>query len=111
MIPGLGGMNPKKMAGMMKQMGIDQDEIDADRVEIFKKDGSKITVENAQVVRISMQGNESFQVTGDIGEGEAGLNEDDVKMVAEKTGKSENEAKKALEESEGDIAQAIVKLS
>ena len=32
-------------------------------------------------------------------------------MVSEKTGKSEKEARKALEETNGDIAEAIVRLS
>ncbi|NCN99148.1 nascent polypeptide-associated complex protein [Candidatus Pacearchaeota archaeon CG10_big_fil_rev_8_21_14_0_10_35_219] len=108
MIPGLGGMNPKKMQGLMKQMGINQDEIEADRVVIEKGDGN-IVIENPKVMKITMQGQESFQVTGDIKE-EEGFNEGDVKMIMEKTGKSEDEAKKALEET-SDIAEAIVKLS
>jgi len=101
-------MNPKKMQGLMKQMGINQDEIEADRVVIEKGDGN-IVIENPKVMKITMQGQESFQVTGDIKE-EEGFNEGDVKMIMEKTGKSEDEAKKALEET-SDIAEAIVKLS
>ena len=42
MFPGLGGMNPAKMKGMMKQLGINQEDIDAERVTIEKTDGSKI---------------------------------------------------------------------
>ena len=109
MFPGMGGMNPKKMQGLMKQMGINQEEIDAERV-IIESSGKRIIVDNPSVVKISMQGQESFQVSGDVSEEESGFSEDDVKMVAEKTGKSEDEARKALEES-GDIAQAILSLS
>lgn len=108
MIPGLGGMNPKKMAGMMKQLGIDQEEIVAKRVIIEKEDG-KIVIENPSVMKIKVQGNESFQISGDVNE-ESGFSEEDIKMVSERTGKSEQEAKEALEET-GDIAEAIVKLS
>ena len=36
MIPGLGGLNPKKMQGLMKQMGISQEEIPAEKVIIEK---------------------------------------------------------------------------
>jgi len=112
MLPGLGGMNPKKMAGMMKQLGINQEEIDAEKVIIEKKDGGKIIIENPSVQKITMQGQSSFQVSGDVSEGEGtGFSEEDIKMVVEKTGKSEEEAKKALEESGGEIAEAIVKLS
>lgn len=112
MIPGLGGMNPKKMQGLMKQMGINQDEVDAERVEIFKSDGKVIKIENPQVVKISMQGQESFQISGDVSEGDGEkFSDDDVKLVMEKTGKDEESVKKALEENEGDIAEAILKLS
>ncbi len=111
MIPGLGGMNPKKMAGMMKQMGINQEEVDAKRVIIEKEDGN-IIIENPSVMKVTMQGQESWQVQGEVKEEsvDEGFSEEDVKMIMEKTGKSEDEAKNALEET-GDIAEAIVKLS
>src|SRR3989338_5570727 len=110
-----GGLNPKKMQAMMKQMGINQSEIETERVIIEKTDGSKIVIEPAQVSKITMQGQETFQVAGEIreesGEEEEGIKEEDVKLVAEKTGKSKEEAMEALRESDGDIAEAIVKLS
>lgn len=108
-----GGINPGQMKAMMKQMGIKQEEIDASKVIIEKKDGGKIVIENPAVQKMIMQGNESWQITGDAMEesAEEGISEEDIKMVAEKTGKSEKEARKALEEAGGDIAEAIVKLS
>ena len=88
MIPGLGGINPKKMQGMMKQLGIGQDDIDASRVTIEKNDGSEIVIENPSVQKITMQGQESFQVSGDINEigaGESsGIKEEDVKKDKKK---------------------------
>ena len=54
-----GGMDPKKMQAMMRQMGIKQDEIEATRVIIEKADGN-IVIENPNVVKITMQGNESL---------------------------------------------------
>jgi len=112
MFPGLGGMNPKKMQGLMKQMGIQQEDIDAESVVINKTDGSKITIESPQVAKIKMQGQETFQIMGEAKEeaGEA-FTEDDVKLVAEKTSKPEDEARSALEKTKGDIAEAILKLS
>lgn len=110
MIPGLGGMNPKKMQAMMKQLGINQDEISADRVIIKKSDGGKIVIENPNVVKVKMQGQESWQIVGDAIE-EEGISDEDVRMVMEKTGKEEEDVRKALEETEGDIAEAIVRLS
>jgi nascent polypeptide-associated complex subunit alpha len=111
MIPGLGGMNPKKMQAMMKQLGINQEEVEAERVIIEKSDG-RIVIESPSVQKINMQGQESWQVVGESREeADEGIKEDDVKMVAEKTGKSIEDARKTLEECNGDIANAIVKLS
>lgn len=110
MFPGLGGMNPKKMQAIMKQMGIDQEEIDALRVTIEKNDGSKIIIEPASVSKISMQGQETFQVAGEIREEEPESFSDDIETIMEKTGASKEEAIKALEET-GDLAEAIMKLS
>jgi len=109
MIPGLGGMNPKKMAGMMKQLGIKQESIEDAKKVIIERESGNIIIENPQVTKIEMQGQESWQIVGDVSEDE-GISEEDVKLVAEKTGKSEEEARKTLEET-GDIAEAIVKLS
>ena len=108
-----GGINPSKIQGMMKKMGINQEEILADRVIIEKTEGSgKIIIENPNVQKVSMQGQESWQITGDVREEiDEGIKESDIKAVMEKTGKSEEESRKALEESNGDLAEAILNLS
>jgi nascent polypeptide-associated complex subunit alpha len=111
MIPGMGGMDPKKMQGMLKKMGINQEEVEASRVIIEKSDGGKIIVSEPNIQKITMQGQVSFQVAGQVSEEGEGISEEDVNLVAQKTGKSEAESKKALEECGGDIAEAIVKLS
>ncbi len=110
MIPGLGGLNPKKMQAMMKQLGINQEDIEATRVIIEKTDG-KIIIENPSIQKIKMQGQESWQITGESREEtEEGINEEDISLIMEKTGKNEDDVRKALEET-GDIAEAIVKLN
>lgn len=113
MLPGIGKIDPRKMQQMMKQMGIRQDEIDANRVIIEKNDGNKIVIDNANVTKVVMSGQESWQIVGEAHEesGGAGIKEDDVKLVMEKTGKRDEEVRAALDESEGDIAEAILKLS
>ena len=111
MFPGMGKIDPRKMQGMMKQLGINQEEIDALRVVIEKSDG-KIIIENPSVQKISMQGQISFQVSGEISEESAEkFSDDDVKLVVEKTGEDEESVRQALEEANGDIAEAIIKLS
>lgn len=100
------------MQAMMKQLGLQQEEIPADRVIIEKPDG-KIVIENPSVSRISIQGQETFQISGDVSDEPAGIrgfSEEDVKTVMEKTGCSKLEAEAALEKS-GDLAEAILELS
>ncbi len=107
----LPGMDPKKMQAMMKQLGIKQEEIEAERVIIEKADGNNIIIESPSIVKVKMQGQESWQITGDAREESSGIKEEDIKLVMEKTGSSKEEAFKLLEESEGDIAEAILKAS
>ncbi len=106
------GLNPKKMQAVMKQMGIAQEDISASRVIIEKEDGSKIIIQNPSVTKIKMQGQESFQITGDIsGETEeVGISEEDINAVVEKTGCTSEQAEKVLK-STGDLAEAILELS
>ena len=105
MIP---GMNPKQMAQAMKAMGIKQKEIDAEEV-VIKTHGGEIVVSSPQVIEIDMKGVKSYQVMGEVSE-RAVLSDDDVKMVAEQAGVGGEEARKALEEADGDIAKAILGL-
>ena len=107
-----GGLDPKKMQAVMKQMGISQNEILAEKVIIEKSDGGKIVIRNPSVAKITMQGQESFQISGEVSE-EAGekFSEADVETVMEKTGKPEVEAREALKGSNGDLAEAILELS
>jgi nascent polypeptide-associated complex subunit alpha len=106
------GLNPKKMQAVMKQMGISQQEIDANRV-IIETDDMNIIINNPSVVKINMQGQENFQISGDISEEEKEKDstEQDIKTIIEKTGCSEEQAKNALEESKGDLTEAILFLS
>lgn len=106
-----GGIDPKKMQAMMKQMGIKQQEIDALRVIIECSD-KKIIIEPANVQKVIMQGQESWQITGEVREesAEVKISDDDVALVMEKTGKNEEEVRTVLKET-NDIAEAIVKLN
>jgi nascent polypeptide-associated complex subunit alpha len=106
------GINPKKMQAIMSQMGIKQEEIDANRV-IIETPEKNIIINNPSVVKINMQGQESFQISGDITEEQAEQDntEQDIQTIIEKTGCSEEQAKKALEEANGDLAEAILSLS
>lgn len=104
-----GGIDPRRMQSMMKQMGIENKEIPAKRV-IIETDSKRIIIDNPSVTEVSMQGQKTFQVVGEIRE-ETGIPKEDIDMVVSATGKSEKEAKAALEKENGDIAKAIESLS
>jgi nascent polypeptide-associated complex subunit alpha len=109
---GLGGLNPKKMQAVMKQMGISQNEIPASKVTIEKTDGSKIVIPNPSVTKMTIQGQDMFQIQGESQEEtpEVGFSEEDIQSIIEKTGANKEQAQKALEET-GDLAEAIMSLS
>jgi nascent polypeptide-associated complex subunit alpha len=114
------GLNPKKMNALMKQMGIQQVEIDANRV-IIECDDKNIVINNPSVVKINMQGQENFQISGDISEQAAEQpteqeeseeeNKEDIKTIMEKTNCTEEQAKEALEKNNNNLADAILSLS
>jgi nascent polypeptide-associated complex subunit alpha len=105
MIPG--GMDPRKMEAAMRQLGIKSEPIEAKSVTIETASG-RLVIDKPQVVQITMQGQKSFQISGDVRSESSG---DDVKMVMEQAGCSLEEARAALEKSGGNIAEAIISLT
>lgn len=115
MFPGMGGrVDPRQMNQMMKRLGIDIQEIPDVHEVIIRTAREEYRFEAPEVTVMNAQGQKTYQVVGkpSVASREAVLeiSEDDVKMVAEQTGKSEDEARAALEATKGDIAEAIVKL-
>lgn len=103
-------LNPKMMEQAMKKMGVQAQEIPAEEVIIRSRD-KDIIIRDPQVSLVKMMGQESFQITGAWEERARGVPEADVRMVMEKTGCSAEQARKALEETGGDIAESILRLS
>ena len=99
------------MQQVMKQMGMSQEDIEASKVIIEKGDG-RIIIKNPSVVKINMQGQDTFQISGEVSEenAEVSISEEDIKTIIEKTGCTEERAKETLEQTE-DLAEAILKLS
>ncbi|MFH1972561.1 MAG: nascent polypeptide-associated complex protein [archaeon] len=104
----LQGMNPKLMKQAMKKMGVKETSINASEV-IIKTDEGNLVIRNPQVSKVVMMGQESFQIVGEA-ELESEISEEDIKTVMEQTDCGEDEARKALEEADGDIAKAILDL-
>ncbi|PLW80617.1 nascent polypeptide-associated complex protein [Candidatus Woesearchaeota archaeon] len=108
------GMNPRQMQQMMKKMGIQQQEIDAVQV-IIRTEDKEIVLDNPQVSKVNMMGQKTWQIVGDEYERSLDttpdINEEDIQTIIDQTGVSEGKAKEALEETNGDLAEAIMKLS
>ena len=111
MIP---GVNPRQLKQMMRQMGMSQTEIEASEILIKTKDGKVLIFENPFIQKVVMQGQETYQINGaptriEEEKVKISISQEDIDMVSSQANVSKEEAKKALEETNGDIAEAIVK--
>lgn len=111
-----GRMNARQLNQMMKRFGINVKTIDNVEKVVIQTDTKEYVFEDVEVSVMEAQGQKTFQIIGEptvksrSAEGEEAL-KDDVKLVMEQTGKSEAEARMALKETNGDIAEAILKLT
>ena len=111
------GMNPRKMQQMMRQLGIQQQDILATEVIIRLQD-KELVITNPSVAKVNMMGQETFQVSGEINErkiqgttpgvNSGEISEEDIKTVMEQAEVNKEIAKKALEKHQGDLAEAIL---
>jgi nascent polypeptide-associated complex subunit alpha len=120
---GRGGMSPKKMKGMLKNMGINIDELDNVSEVVIRMADREIVISNASVAIMDAHGQRSYQISGDASErslsqsqsqeAEAPLEipDSDVDLVCAQTGASPSDARAALTEAGGDLAAAIMKLA
>ena len=114
MIPG-GRMSPKQMKAAMKRLGIKTEEISDVEEVIIKTSGKKLVIPNAEVTKMEMQGQVTFQVVGEATEYERAeegprVPDEDVRLVAEKADVSPEKARQALIDCNGEPAEAILKL-
>ncbi|KAF5084076.1 nascent polypeptide-associated complex protein [Methanoculleus horonobensis] len=108
-----GKVNPKKMKQMMKQMGMEMEEIEGVEKIVIHTPAGNYVFDDAQVVATTMQGVTTYQITGEARFEEAvpEIPDDDVALVASQAGATEEAARAALVETRGDIAEAILKLA
>ena len=121
---GGGGLNPRKMEQMMKQMGIDVEDVEAEEV-IIRTAEYDLVFGDAEVTKMDARGQETYQIIGSPEQVEAGaaggaadagseaestVPDEDVDLVAQRADVSEDEAREALEANDGDLAAAIADL-
>ncbi len=117
MLPGA-GMNPKQLKQMqraMKQMGMDSKDVKGVTEVIIKFKNKELLITNPQVNLMDFMGQQTYQITGKAKEikveVELEIPDEDVELVSAQTGASKEEVLKVLKETEGDLAEAIMRLS
>jgi nascent polypeptide-associated complex subunit alpha len=102
---------------MMQKMGMKVDEV-PDVAEVIIRTSSKdITIQAPTVTIVTVQGQAMYQIAG----GQASeskpqpsvqtIPEADAQLVAQQTGKTVDDARKALMDAGGDLAKAILSLT
>jgi nascent polypeptide-associated complex subunit alpha len=109
-------MNPREARRMMQRMGMNMGAMPEVEQVVFKTSTKEIIVENPEVTVMEMQGQKIFQVIGEritekAVEKVVKIPEEDVQLVATQANVSPDQARAALEQTNGDLAQAILLLS
>jgi len=115
MIP---GMNPKQMKQMerqMKKMGMDMKDLSGVKEVIIRFEDKELLIPDADVNVMNIMGQETYQITGNAVEveldAEIEIPEEDIEMVANQAKVSKADAEEALIATNGDLAEAILKLN
>lgn len=98
----------------MERMGINMKEIPDVQEVVIRTSDKEMHIKNASVSEVNAQGNRVFQVVGEVEEVEVekeAFNEEDVLLVQQQASVSRERAVAALEEADGEVARAILKLT
>jgi len=123
MIPGIPGgrVNPRQMKAAMRRMGIETEEIPDVEEVVIRTPTKEYVFKSAEVSAMTVQGQKTWQIVGEPivmnrktagapAPAKASISEEDVELVAEKAGVSKAVARKALEDVDGEPAEAIIRL-
>ena len=102
------GNDPKKIQQMMKKLNLNVRQIEAETVVIKAKD-KEIIINKPEIMIADMMGKEVYQITGEVYE-KTPVDESDISLVMEKTGKDRNTVARKLEELDNDLAKTIREL-
>jgi len=134
MMPGLGGVDPRQMAMMMRKLGIDVKELDDVQEVVVRTASKEYRFRRPTVSVMKAQGTETWQVQGKaevveragaapsspapaassspaVAASPVEIPEEDVRLVAKEAKVDLATARKTLQATNGDIAEAIVRLA
>ena len=107
-------MDNRNTRRMMDRLGINMKEIQDVQEVVIRTPEKEMHITNASVSEVNAQGQRVFQVMGDVEEVEVErktFSDEDILLVQQQTGASRERAAAALEESDGEVARAILKLT
>ena len=115
MIPGMSPKQMKQMERKMKKMGMDMKDLPGVKEVIIRFEDKELIIPDADVNLMNVMGQETYQVTGNAIEveidAEIEIPDEDIEMVANQAKVSKADAEEALISTNGDLAEAILKLS
>jgi len=108
-------ISSREIRRMMKKMGIENvEQLDLEYIEFHYKDGRITRIYEPNVSKIVVAGSTTYQIIGEEEEVEEEtpktFPEEDIKLVMEQANVDRELAIKALELTDGDIAEAIIVL-
>ncbi|MDA4124439.1 MAG: nascent polypeptide-associated complex protein [Thaumarchaeota archaeon] len=107
-------MDNRNARRMMERMGISTKEIPNVEEVVIKTPDKEMHIKNPSVSEVNAHGTRVFQVIGEVEEVEIekeAFNEEDVLLVQQQASVTRERAVAALEESDGEVARAILKLT
>ncbi len=117
-------LSQRELKRMMSRLGVNAREMPEVKEAILRTETKEIVIQNPTVTSLEIQGQLIFQIVGDsVEEREIQkevkspevkpqeIPEEDILLVAQQANVSFEEAKAALEETKGDLAQAILMLT
>jgi nascent polypeptide-associated complex subunit alpha len=125
MMPGMRGVNPRQMKQAMKRMGISTEDLDGVEEIVIRTKDKEYVFKEASVSIMNVQGQKTFQIVGEpevraitgpsSRQDKAAIStpsvpEEDVQLVMDQTGCSREKALQALKDTDGQPAEAIIKI-
>lgn len=114
MIPNFNDFNPKKMKGIMKQLGIEMIELKEIKEVIIKCKSEDIIIKSPSVSLMKANGIETYQISNGSSKiinhnntNNIAIKEEDISFICDTTGVSREKAEKMLLKNNGDIAETI----
>ena len=115
MIPGMNKKQMKQMERQMKKMGMKMEDLNGVTEVIIRFEDKELIIDDPNVSLMNVMGQETYQIEGKAREVEIEyeieIPDEDVEMVANQANVSDDEARQALKDCNGDLAEAIMKLT